>query len=216
MLVEDRIRHREAQRSVSHQIPLFKSDLQLIVPLLPIQYGSSPLCLDDKVLNTGSNVWEVQVFPEGQHWSCISRFGHRPRGHQSINIRAWTSYRQQSLMASLIETLCKGQYHRAVYHTLIIWGMPLWLSDSTPAGIMRCFYSTNGWSVIRLPFGPVIWTTTGHIAVKFECGYSWSLWFLIISGDIWPLCSTTINSKCLLDPHSNPWRCVFFLFFFSN
>ena len=69
---------------------------------------------------TGATVWEVQVSPEGQHWSCIGRFGYRPSRHQCTDIRAWTSYQQQSPMAGLIETLCKGQYHRALYHTLII------------------------------------------------------------------------------------------------
>lgn len=127
---------------------------------------------------TGATVWEVQVSPEGQHWRCIGRFGYRPRGHQSTDIRAWTSYQQQSPMAGLIETLCKGQYHRALYHTLIIWGIPLWLSDSTPAGIMRGMLviwrnselfsaqQTDGQSSVQ-HFAPLIWSTVGYIVMPF-------------------------------------------------
>lgn len=140
-----RVGRWSALRSISHHTPWFKPWLTALI--LPIQAATYVWMLSYS--NRGPTVWEVQVSPEGQHWSWTGRFGYRPRGHQGIDISAWTNYRQQSPMAGFTETLCKGQYHRALYHALIISGIPLWLSDSTPAGLMRGMLVT--WSNLE-PF----------------------------------------------------------------
>lgn len=106
----------EKQRGQFHIAAFISTVTWLFAPVLPTQEGSSHLCEIIGLWSTVAPVWEV---PGGQRWSCAGRFGCGPRGHRCMDIRAWTSYQQQSPAAGLIETLCKGQYYRALYHTVI-------------------------------------------------------------------------------------------------
>lgn len=109
-----------------------RPDLQLSVA----KTAESSRCLDDHIKHRGHCVGGPSV-SSGTKLGWISRSGHGPSGQQSTDIRARASYQPRSRMAGLIETLCKGQYHRALYHTLITGGLLLRLSDWTPARIMR-------------------------------------------------------------------------------